>query len=205
MQAFEDSDDPATSTRRRPFTASRGQKVRGEGDLIAHIGRASALTHADDLQLDVSAFLVGTDNMVVEGDRTYCVFYNNHLSADRSTRFLEDASDGSEFIRTHLRDVEEAVQKIVFGVSIYDAEILHHTFGSIADARFWIEGQFVNRTGLSQIKSEDLSKLFPTSAAVIIGEVYRSGTAWDYLPLGGGHTYANLTEMGRAYGVRFDD
>ena len=205
MQAFEDSDDPAATTRRRPFTASRGQKVRGEGDLIAHIGRASAGTHTDDLQLDVSAFLVGADNQVVEGDRTYCVFYNNHLSADRSTRFLEDVSDGSEFIRTHLRDVEAAVQKIVFGVSIYDAEVLHHTFGSVSDARFWIEGQVLNQTGLSEIQSDDLSKLFPTYAAVVIGEVYRSGRTWDYRPLGGGHTYANLTEMGRAYGVQFDE
>src|SRR5262245_12076266 len=93
-RAFDDHDDPSSTTRRRPFSMARASKVRGEGELIAHVGRKPG-THADDVQLDLTAFLVGAEDQVPQGDRLYCVFYNNHLSVDRSTRFLEDVADGS--------------------------------------------------------------------------------------------------------------
>ena len=203
MRGIEDHDDPSATTRRRPFSVARNQKIRGEGDLIAHVGRKAG-THVDDLKLDLSAFLLGSDDKVMYGDRTYCVFYNNHLSTDRSTRFLEDETDGSEFILAHLKDVEESVRKIVFAVSIYDADVLSHTFGLVTDARFWLEGEFANKPGMSEIHSDNLSELFPDQSAVVIGEVYRSGKSWDYRKLGAGHTYADLAEIGSAYGVRFD-
>jgi tellurium resistance protein TerD len=204
MATIEDPDNPASTTRRRPFSASRTQKIWNDGDLVAHVGRALGQTHTDDLKLDLTAFLVGADDKVVEGDRSYCVFYNNHLSPDHSTRFLENDADGSEFIKTHLNKVEEEVRKIVFGVTIYDADVLEHTFGTVSDASFWIEGEFTSRSGLANIHSDNLSQMFPTHTAVVIGEVYRSGKGWDYRTLGGGHTYTDLVEMGRAYGVKFD-
>ena len=182
---------------------ARAPKIRGEGELIAHVGRKPG-THADDVQLDLTAFLVGPEDQVPLGDRLYCVFYNNHLSVDRSTRFLEDVADGSEFIHIDLKDVDERVKKIIFAVSIYDADVLGHTFGTISDARFWVEGEFVSKPGLAEIHSDNLSELFGGHAAVVIGEVYRSAKGWEYRKLGTNHTYASLAEIGRAYGVRFD-
>jgi len=203
-QGLEDHDNPSATTRRRPFSIARTPKIRGEGELIAHVGRTPTTTHVDDLKLDLTAILLGGDDKVPFGDRAYCVFYNNHLSTDRSTRFLEDESDGTEFIQVHLKDVEEQVKKIVFAVTIYDADVLGHTFGKVTDARYWIDGEFVSRSGMSHVHNDNLSELFPAQTAVVIGEVYRSGKVWDYRPLGGGHTYPSLVEIGRAYGVRFD-
>jgi stress response protein SCP2 len=199
---IEDNDNPVT-TRRRPFSVARAQRIRGEGELIAHVGRAEG-THSDDLKLDLTAFLLGADDKVPFGDRAYCVFYNHHLSPDHSTRMVENEADGTEFVHVDLGKVDETVTKIVFAVTIYDADVLKHTFGTVTDARFWIEGEFANRTKLDLVHSDDLSALFGPHTAVVIGEVYRSGKFWDYRALGGGHTYPGLIEIGRAYGVRFD-
>jgi stress response protein SCP2 len=199
--AAEDHDNPVT-TRRQRLTTTRGARIRGEGELIAHVDRAVA-QHRDDVKIDLTAILVGADDQVPFGDRSYCVFYNAHLSPDHSTRFVENLVDGTEFLRVTLPRVDEKVSKIVFVVSVYDAEVLGHTLGSAEQPRFWIEGDFASRTD-ARAFGEDLSALFPGERAVVVGEVYRSGHDWDYRPLGGGHTYPSLADACRAYGVVFD-
>jgi stress response protein SCP2 len=193
-----------SSTRRQPFSTRRAHRLDSEGHLTAHVGHDRRGAYQGGITLDLSAFLVGADDRVVAGDRRYCVFFNNRVSTDRSTRYLDDRAGGGGLTRTQLNRVDESVQRIAFGISIYDGDILRHTFGNIPDACFWIEGQPAADAPPMRLYSANLSAVFPRHAAVIIGEAYRSGRIWNYRPLGGGHTYANLVEMGRVFGVHFD-
>lgn len=199
--AAEDHDN--LTTRRQRLTTTRGLRIGGDGELIAHVDRAIA-SHRDDVKIDLTAILVGSDDLVPLGDRACCVFYNAHLSPDHSTRFVESVVDGTEFLAITLSRVDEKVSKIVFIASIYDAEVLGHTFDSAEQPRFWIEADFLGRADSGKV-CEDLSALFPDERAVVVGEVYRVGHDWDYRPLGGGHTYKSLDDACRAYGVVFDE
>lgn len=187
--------------RRPPPRLSRDKKVRGEGELIAHIDRGSDANVDDDVVLDISAILIGADNRIPFGDDRYCVFYNARLSTDQSTRYVDDG-DAGEHINVNLRAVDQAVSKIVFTVSIYDADDLNYTFGSISEAHFWIEGPLVGGEGeKEEVFSDNLSKHFPDASALVVGELHRSGDGWKYLRLG--HTYPGLAEIGTLYGVTF--
>jgi len=181
---------------------TRARKVRGDGELVAHVDRGAEAHVDDDLVLDISAFLITVDNKVPYNDQRYCVFYNERLSTDQSTRYVEDDNGAGEHINVSLKNVDREVAKIVFAVSIYDADDLGYTFNRIPEAHFWIEGPFVGGQGeMEEIFSDNLSKHYGEAAAVVVGEIHRSGDGWKYIKLG--HVYPSLLEIGAVYGVAF--
>jgi tellurium resistance protein TerD len=202
-QPHRKSEDRDSLSRRRAPILSRAKKVRGDGELVAHVDRGAEEHPDDDLVLDISAFLITASNQVPYGDQRYCVFYNERLSTDQSTRYVEDDNGAGEHINVNLRRVDLEVTKIVFCVSIYDAEDLGYTFDKIPEAHFWIEGPFVGGDGeMEEVYSDNLSKHFGKASAVVVGEIHRSGDdGWKYIRLG--HVYPSLREIGDIYGVTF--
>ncbi len=132
--------------------------------------RARSTTGAD-FDLDASALLCGNGRVL--GDE-YFVFYNNLTSPDGSVEHTGDNLTGGsggddETILVDLSQVPAAVDKIVFPVSIYDADARLQTFGQVSNAYIRV----LNQSDGSELARYDLTEDASTETAMIFGELYR--------------------------------
>src|SRR5690349_28395 len=132
--------------------------------------RARSTTGAD-FDLDASALLCSGGRVL--GDE-YFVFYNNLKSPDGSVEHTGDELVGGtggddETILVDLTKVPVGVEKIVFPVSIYEADARVQTFGQVSDAYIRV----VNQTDGVELARYDLTEDASTETAMIFGELYR--------------------------------
>ena len=88
------------------------------------------------------------------------------------------------------------LDKIVFPVSIYDAETRSQNFGQVRNAFIRI----VNQADNAEIARYDLSEDASTETAMVFGEVYRSGSDWKFRAVGQGYS-SGLAGIARDFGV----
>ena len=88
------------------------------------------------------------------------------------------------------------VQKIVFPVSIYDADSRSQSFGQVRNAFIRV----VNAANNSEIARYDLSEDASTETAMVFGELYRNGAEWKFRAVGQGWT-SGLAGIAKDYGV----
>ena len=129
------------------------------------------------------------------------MFFNNLTSPDGSVEHTGDNLTGEgegddEMIKVNLAAVPAEVDKIVFPVSIYDAETRGQTFGQVRNAFIRI----VNQAGGTEIARYDLSEDASTETAMIFGEVYRNGSEWKFRAVGQGYS-TGLAGIARDFGV----
>jgi tellurium resistance protein TerD len=156
-------------------------------------------TTGADFDLDASALLVGTDGKIL-GDQ-YFVFFNNLKSPDGSVEHTGDNLTGEgegddEMIKVNLASVPAEVDKVVFPVSIYDADSRGQSFGQVRNAFIRV----VNQADNSELARYDLSEDASNETAMIFGEVYRNGNEWKFRAVGQGYS-TGLAGIARDYGV----
>jgi tellurium resistance protein TerD len=183
----------------------KGKHIRRE--LVVELSWETAQGAEEDYDLDLSAFLVAADGKVPNENRFYCVYYNSERSADGSTwhhaaQHTEDPTD-DEIIYVHLNEVNGSVEKIVFVVSIYQGEMLGHSFDRMAQARLSIRGEVVGgKDEMVEIATDTVAGRYEGQTAVIVGEIHRvKQGGWEYRKIDRG--FPNLVEVGNVYGVSF--
>ena len=129
------------------------------------------------------------------------VFFNNLTSPDGSVEHTGDNLTGEgegddELIKVNLQGMAPNVTKIVFPVSIYDADARSQNFGQVQNAYIRI----VNETDNAEIARFDLSEDASTETAMVFGEVYRHGSDWKFRAVGQGYA-SGLAGIARDYGV----
>ncbi|WP_333767642.1 TerD family protein [Streptomyces sp. IBSBF 2435] len=159
--------------------------------------RARSTTGAD-FDLDASALLCGNGRVL--GDE-YFVFYNNLKSPEGSVEHTgDDLTGGSggddETILVDLALVPEQVDKIVFPVSIYDADARVQTFGQVSDAYIRV----LNQSDGAELARYDLTEDASTETAMIFGELYRYGGEWKFRAVGQGYA-SGLRGIALDFGV----
>jgi tellurium resistance protein TerD len=159
--------------------------------------RARSTTGAD-FDLDASALLCA--NGRVMGDE-YFVFYNNLKSPEGSVEHTgDDLTGGSggddETILVDLTKVPAAVDKVVFPVSIYDADARMQTFGQVSDAYIRV----LNQADGAELARYDLTEDASTETAMIFGELYRYGGEWKFRAVGQGYA-SGLRGIALDFGV----
>ena len=150
------------------------------------LGWDARSTSGADFDLDASALLTGTNGKVLSDE--YFVFFNNLKSPEGSVEHTGDNLTGEgegddETINVELPLVPTDVQKIVFTVSIYEAESRGQSFGQVSNAYIRV----VNRADGSEIARYDLSEDASTETAMIFGEVYRRDDEWKFRAVGQGY------------------
>ena len=75
------------------------------------------------------------------------------------------------------------IDKIVFPVSIYDADNRSQNFGQVRNAFIRI----INQAGEAEIARYDLSEDASTETAMVFGELYRAGAEWKFRAVGQGY------------------
>jgi len=163
------------------------------------LGWDARTTSGTDFDLDASALMVNASGKILS-DANF-IFFNNLTSPDGSVEHTGDNLTGEgegddEMIKVHLAQVPAEVDKIVFAVSIYDAETRSQSFGQVRNAFIRV----VNQAGEAEIARYDLSEDASTETAMIFGEVYRSGAEWKFRAVGQGYS-TGLAGIARDYGV----
>jgi tellurium resistance protein TerD len=156
-------------------------------------------TTGADFDLDASALLTDATGKV--GTDKNFVFYNNLASPDGSVQHTGDNLTGEgegddEMINVNLAAVPQQVDKIVFPVSIYDAENRRQNFGQVRNAYIRV----VNQANGQEIARYDLSEDASTETAMVFGELYRSGTEWKFRAIGQGYA-SGLRGIAQDFGV----
>jgi tellurium resistance protein TerD len=163
------------------------------------LGWDARTTSGTDFDLDASALLVDQGNKILSDQ--YFVFFNNLKSPDGSVEHTGDNLTGEgegddEMIKVNLAGVPAEVDKIVFAVSIYDAESRSQSFGQVRNAFIRV----VNQAGGAEIARYDLSEDASTETAMIFGEVYRNAAEWKFRAVGQGYSNG-LAGIARDFGV----
>ena len=140
---------------------------------------------AFDFDLDASAFLV-TESGKVSSDADF-VFYNNLKHPSGAVIHMGDNLTGEgegddEQVLVDLKKIPANVQKIVFTVTIHDAEARKQNFGQVSNAFIRI----VNQADNAELLRYDLGEDFSLETAVIFGEIYSYQGDWKFNAVGSG-------------------
>lgn len=150
--------------------------------------------------LDASALLLSTSGMV-SSDENF-VFFNNLKSPDGSVEHtgenaIEEGQDNFEEIKVNLAAVPADVARIVFTLSIYDAENRRQSFGQVRSAHIWVLNQADGQRLVGYHLEEDTTS---TETAMVLGELYRYGPEWKFRAVGQG-VDGGLRGIAAAFGV----
>jgi tellurium resistance protein TerD len=156
-------------------------------------------TTGTDFDLDASALLVDANNKVVS-DKHF-IFFNNLKSPEGAVEHTGDNLTGEgegddEQIKVSLATVPAEVIKVVFPVSIYDAETRQQSFGQVRNAFIRV----VNQANGSELARYDLSEDASTETAMVFGELYRNGEEWKFRAVGQGYA-SGLRGIAQDFGV----
>ena len=163
------------------------------------LGWDARTTDGQDFDLDASAIACGTDGKVVS-DKHF-IFFNNLASPDGAVEHTGDNLTGEgegddEQVNVNLATVPQEIDKIVFPVSIYDADNRQQNFGQVRNAFIRV----VNQADNTELARYDLSEDASTETAMVFGELYRNGAEWKFRAVGQGYS-AGLAGIARDFGV----
>lgn len=166
--------------------------------MLVGLGWDARSTTGADFDLDASALLC-KDGRVL-GDEWF-IFYNQLTSPDGSVEHTGDNLTGEgegddESILIDLSKVPGFCDKIVFPVSIHDADNRGQTFGQVSNAFIRV----VNQADGQELARYDLSEDASTETAMIFGEVYRYGGEWKFRAVGQGYA-SGLRGIALDFGV----
>ena len=188
-----------------PVSLSKGGNVSltkeapGLNAVAVGLGWDVRTTTGTDFDLDASAIAVNAAGRVYSD--AHFVFFNNRATPDQTIVHTGDNVTGAgagddEQINVNLAGLPADVDKIVFPVSIYDAENRNQNFGQVRNAYIRIS----NQAGGAEIARYDLSEDASTETAMIFGELYRNGTEWKFRAVGQGYA-SGLAGIAKDYGV----
>jgi tellurium resistance protein TerD len=166
---------------------------------LVGLGWDARTTSGAAFDLDASALLLNSAGKVLSDQ--HFVFFNNLTSPDGSVEHTGDNLTGEgegddESIKVDLSRVPADVDKVVFTVSIYDAESRQQSFGQVRNAFIRV----VNQADGSEVTRYDLSEDASTETAMIFGEMYRNTGEWKFRAVGQGYT-SGLAGIARDFGV----
>ncbi|MEU5882985.1 TerD family protein [Spirillospora sp. NPDC047279] len=167
--------------------------------VVVGLGWDVRTTTGGDFDLDASALLCSPENKVLS-DKHF-VFFNNLKSPDGAVEHTGDNLTGEgegddEQIKVNLATVPPEVSKVVFPVSIYDADNRQQNFGQVRNAFIRI----VNQADNSELARYDLSEDASTETAMVFGELYRNGEEWKFRAVGQGYA-SGLAGIASDFGV----
>ncbi|GKW25076.1 chemical-damaging agent resistance protein C [Pectobacterium carotovorum subsp. carotovorum] len=168
-------------------------------NVLVGLGWDARATDGQDFDLDASAFLLNA-NGKVRSDTDF-IFYNNLKSADGSVAHTGDnrtgAGDGDdESLKIKLDLIPAEVDKIVFVVTIHDAQVRNQSFGQVSGAFI----RLVNDDTQAEIARYDLTEDASTETAMLFGELYRHNAEWKFRAVGQGYA-GGLASVCSQYGI----
>ena len=168
-------------------------------NVLVGLGWDARPTDGADFDLDASAFMVKEDGKV-RSDSDF-IFYNQTKSTCGSVEHTGDnrtgAGDGDdEAVVVLLDKIPADVQRIIFCVTIHDADMRKQNFGQVNHAYVRV----VNKDSNNEVARYDLSEDASIETAMIFGEIYRHSGEWKFKAVGQGYA-GGLAALARQYGI----
>lgn len=178
---------------------SLSKEAPGLSEVTVGLGWDPRVTDGTEFDLDASVFIVGESGKVLD-DNSF-IFYNNKKSTDGSVEHMGDNRSGAgegddEQVTVKLTGLAATVKKLVFAVTIHDAEARKQSFGQVSNAYIRV----INKADGKELARYDLSEDASTETAMIFGEVYRSGEEFKFKAIGQGFA-GGLKPLAEAHGV----
>jgi tellurium resistance protein TerD len=171
----------------------------GLNKIVVGLGWDARSTDGAAFDLDASAFLVKLDGKV-RSDSDFC-FYNNKVVGDGAVQHTGDNTTGAgegddETVKVELSKIPADLDKVVFAVTIHEADARKQNFGQVNHAFIRV----VNEDGGQEIARYDLSEDASIETAMIFGEIYRVGADWKFKAVGQGFA-GGLGALAASFGV----
>lgn len=171
----------------------------GLAHVLVGLGWDPRTTDGKQFDLDASVILCGEDGKALSD--AHFVFYNNTTSPDGSVAHQGDNRDGQgdgddEQVAINLPGVPAEVAKIVFIVSIDQAEERGQNFGQVANSYIRV----VNADNSGEVARYDLGEDASTERSLVFGEMYRNGADWKFRAIGQGYN-SGLAGVIQDYGL----
>jgi len=171
----------------------------GLKEITVGLGWDPRSTDGKEFDLDASVFLLNNSGRV-RSDADF-IFYNQLVSDDGSVTHTGDNRTGEgdgddEAIIVDLSKVASDIEKLVFTVTIHDAEARNQNFGQVSGAFIRI----VNNADNSEVVRFDLAEDAATETAMIFGELYRHAGEWKFRAVGQGYA-GGLKAMCNEFGI----
>lgn len=168
-------------------------------NLIVGLGWDARPTDGADFDLDASAFMVKEDGKV-RSDSDF-IFYNQTKSTCGSVEHTGDnrtgAGDGDdEAVIVLLDRIPADIQRVVFTVTIHEADSRKQNFGQVSHAYVRV----VNKDSNTEVARYDLSEDASIETAMVFGEIYKHGVEWKFKAVGQGYA-GGLAALARQYGI----
>src|SRR4051794_1357695 len=165
---------------------SLSKEAPGLRAVLVGLGWDVRTTTGADFDLDASALVLGSSGKILSDQ--HFVFFNNLKSPDGSVEHTGDNLTGEgegddEAIKVNLSAVPPQVERIVFPVSIYEADARGQSFGQVSNAFIRV----VNQADNQELARYDLSEDASSETAMIFGEVYRRNVEWKFRAVGQGY------------------
>ncbi len=166
---------------------------------LAGLGWDARATDGAAFDLDASVFMVGENGKVVTDQ--HFIFFNNQTSpcgsvAHQGDNLTGEGDGDDEQVKVSFDQVPAEVQKLVFAVTIYDAEGRNQNFGQVSNAYMRI----VNDDNSEEIARFDLSEDASLETAMVFGELYRHNGEWKFKAIGQGFS-GGLSALAQQHGV----
>jgi tellurium resistance protein TerD len=150
------------------------------------LGWDARSTDGAAFDLDAAALVIGADGKVLS--KSHFVFFNNLKSPEGAVVHSGDNRTGAgagddETIQIDLAVMPAAAEKVVFAVTIYEADQRRQNFGQVGNAFI----RAVDAANDTEIMRFDLSEDYSTETAVIFGELYRREGEWKFKAVGAGY------------------
>ncbi|MGL5250387.1 MAG: TerD family protein [Vibrionaceae bacterium] len=167
--------------------------------VMAGLGWDQRVTDGSAFDLDASVFMVGDDGKVLSD--TNFIFYGNKMSTCSSVEHLGDNRTGAgdaddEQIKIDLAKIPSNVKKLVFAVTIHEAEERKQNFGMVSNGYI----RMCNNDSNVELARFDLSEDASIETAMIFGELYLHGAEWKFKAVGQGFA-GGLPALATAHGV----
>ncbi|RTL66785.1 MAG: TerD family protein [Pseudonocardiaceae bacterium] len=175
------------------------KEAPGLSNVVVGLGWDVRTTTGTEFDLDASAIVLGADGKVLS-DKHF-IFFNNLTSPDNAVEHTGDNLTGEgegddEQVKVNLGGLGADVDKVVFPVSIYDADTRSQNFGQVRNAFIRV----VNASDQKELARYDLTEDASTETAMVFGELYRAGSDWKFRAVGQGYA-SGLAGIARDFGV----
>ncbi|MEO7261924.1 MAG: TerD family protein [Jatrophihabitantaceae bacterium] len=175
------------------------KQAPGLSAVVIGLGWDERTTSGQAFDLDASSPMLTTAGRILSD--SHFVFFNKLLSPDGSVEHTGDNLTGAgecddEQIKVDLCQVPAEVDRIVFPVSIYEADSRQQNFGQVRNAFIRV----INQADGVELTRYDLSEDASSETAMIFGELYRHAGDWKFRAVGQGYS-SGLAGIARDYGV----
>ena len=175
------------------------KEAPGLTNITVGLGWDPRATDGEEFDLDAIGFLVNEAGKV-RNDQDF-IFFNNLKSDNGAVEHTGDNRTGEgdgddEQVKIDLTKVSADIKKLVFAVTIYDAEARKQNFGMVSNSFMRV----YNNDNGTEIARFDLSEDASTETAMVFGELYRHGAEWKFKAVGQGFA-GGLSALASQHGV----